>query len=344
MALAAIVSFRLGGTDGVSVAAGQWGTALGRLGFTVRTVAGEGPVDHLVPGLEIGASRPPSADDVATAFAGADLVVVENLCTIPMNLPAARTVTDALRGRPAILHHHDPPWQRARYAHVTELPPDDPAWRHVTINRLTEREMAERGLVATTIYNGFETGAGPGDRATMRRRLGIADGERLVLHPVRAIERKAIPVALELAAAAGATYWLTGPAEEGYGPTLDRILAGAGTRVVRAAIPEGELADAYAACDAVVFPSTWEGFGNPPIEAGIHRRPVAVGTYPVAAELRALGFEWLPTDDAALLRRAMEAPDSDALEHNHALVERHFSRRALEAAIASLLDEAGWRP
>ena len=199
------------------------------LGFAIRTVAGEGPVDRLVPELAIGATTAPTQAAVHQALAGADLVIVENLCTIPMNVPAARVVARALHGRPAILHHHDPPWQRTRYAHVTELPPDDAAWRHVTINRLTEREMAARGIEATTIYNGFDTDVAAGDRDAMRARLGVSAGERLVLHPVRAIERKAIPAALALASAAGATYWLTGPAEEGYGPTLERVLAGAGT-------------------------------------------------------------------------------------------------------------------
>ncbi len=344
MATAALVSFRLGGTDGVSVAAERWAAALRRCGFATVTVAGEGPVDRCVPGLAIDAPLPPPPAEVQRALADADLVVVENLCTIPLNLPAARIVATVLAGRPTVLHHHDPPWQRARFAHVTELPPDDRAWRHVTVNRHTERELAARGLEATTIYNGFALDVAPGDRNGTRAALAIAPGERLLLHPVRAIERKAVPVALALAEAVDATYWLTGPAEEGYGPALERILAGARTRVLRTPVAAGAMADAYAACDGVVFPSTWEGFGNPPIEAGIHCRPVVVGDYPVAAELRTLGFRWLPADDPAPLRAALATPDDDALANNRCLVERWFSQPALEAAVARLVATAGWWP
>jgi hypothetical protein len=56
MARCAIVSFRLGLDDGVSVVASSWARALTDLGFTVRTVAGEGPVDARVDGLAIDAT------------------------------------------------------------------------------------------------------------------------------------------------------------------------------------------------------------------------------------------------------------------------------------------------
>ena len=57
----AIVSFRLGGSDGVSVEAAKWAGAFGSLGLAVVTVAGSGPADHLLPGLAIGAPSPPTA-------------------------------------------------------------------------------------------------------------------------------------------------------------------------------------------------------------------------------------------------------------------------------------------
>jgi len=56
-----------------------------------------------------------------------DLVVVENLCSLPLN-PAASAAVAHGPGRPAtILHHHDLAWQRPHLAHHPP-PPDDPAW------------------------------------------------------------------------------------------------------------------------------------------------------------------------------------------------------------------------
>src|SRR5919109_1478328 len=94
---AAVVSFRLGGPDGVSVEATKWGDALGTPGFAVYTVAGAGVADVLVPGLGIDDTEPPRRDAVADALAGADVVVVENLCSLPLNVAAAGVVADVLR-------------------------------------------------------------------------------------------------------------------------------------------------------------------------------------------------------------------------------------------------------
>ena len=183
MSRGAIVSFRLGLSDGVSVVARLWQEMLADIGFDMVTVAAEGPVDRLVPGLGIDQPDGPDPDAFAAAVADVDLVVVENLCTIPLNLAAARTVARALVGRPAILHHHDPPWQRERFAAVTEMPPDDPAWRHVVINRLTAEQFAQRGIKAVVVYNGFDTAGPEGDRTAMRAKLGVADDALLIAHP-----------------------------------------------------------------------------------------------------------------------------------------------------------------
>jgi mannosylglucosylglycerate synthase len=323
------------------VVAATWARVFADLGWTVQTVAGDGPVDRLLPGLAMEADAPPTAAELDVALADADVVVVENLCTIPLNLPAARAVAASLRGRPAVLHHHDPPWQRDAWAHVAELPPVDPAWRHVTINRLTELQMRDRGISATTIYNAFDVDQPPGDREATRAALDVDPEERLLVHPVRAIERKDVPAALALAEALGATYWLMGPAEDGYHDALGDVLARARARVVHRPAP-GTMADAYAASDAVAFPSTWEGFGNPPLEAAIHRRPVAVGAYPVADELRALGFRWFDPGQPETLDRALRDPDQGLHDHNAALVRRHFGLDRLTEDLRRLLDAAGW--
>lgn len=342
----AFVSFRLGLTDGVSVVADTWRRVFESLGWETVTVAGEGPVDRVLTGLALEADSPPHPSELADALCDVDLVVAENILTIPMNLPASRAVAAALAGRPAILHHHDPPWQRARYADVDELPPTDDAWIHVTINRLTERQFAERGIGATTIYNGFDTTPRPGDRLGTRELLGVGPDERLILHPVRAIPRKNVGAAVALAETAGATYWLPGPAEDGFAGELESILGRARCRILRATLaeldPSTTMADAYAASDLVAFPSTWEGFGNPPIEAAIHLRPVVVGSYPVADELRALGFRWIDVGDDDAIAAALASPPVGALATNRAIADRELSIPALTRRVKDLLDRAGW--
>ncbi len=360
MPTCAVLSFRLGLTDGVSIVADSWIASLQELGFDIVTVAGEGPVDVILPDLAIGrwpdglagVEGPDAATAeeidrvhaaVEAALADADLVVVENLGTIPMNLPAARAVARARAGRPTIWHHHDPAWQRDRYPGLEELPVDDPAWRHVTINDLTRTELAERGIRSVTIRNGFDPRRLHGDRTAERTRLGFGPDELVIVHPVRAIERKGVPQALELARSLGATYWLTGPAEEGYGEILDRHLAEAtaGGVIVRRD-PPASLGDLYAASDIVAFPSTWEGFGNPPVEAALARRPAAVGDYPVARELRSLGFRWFDPAEPTALADWLAHPDEELLEHNATVARTHLSPESVTAALRHLLDEAGW--
>lgn len=352
--IAALLSFRLGGSDGVSVEAAKWGRALTSIGFTTVTVAGAGPVDRLVPGLSIGVDEPPAWSEVEAAVADADLVVVENLCSLPLNPGAARVVARVLEGRPALLHHHDLPWQRPQFIGHPP-PPQDPRWSHVTINDLSRCQLADRGIVATTIYNSFAVGPTDGSGGTgevmtpagrgeggdrLRRALGIGQRDRLVLQPTRAIPRKNIAGGIALSTALGATYWLLGPAEDGYGPELEALVDRAGCPVVLGAPEDGvDVHDVYQACDVVALPSTWEGFGNPTIESVVHRRPLAIGPYPVADELAAFGFHWFPLAEVARLAAWLDHPDPSLLDHNLAVASSHFSIEDLPARIASALPD-----
>ena len=287
----------------MSIEAAKWRWGFEQLGHTVL----EAPALGMEP------------NDAEFELPHADVYVVENVFSLPLNPPAARRLHDLLRDRSVIVRHHDLPWERARFAGAPP-PPDERAWTHVVLSERSRRSLLERTAIeATRLYNRFATEVAELDRVL------DPPARPLVLQPTRAIARKGVAEGLRLAEAAQGTYWLRGPAEEGYDDELAAILAAADVPVWRGR-QDVDIEQAYADADLVAFPSTEEGFGNPPLEASVRRRPVVVGPYEVGRELvERFGFRWQgQTDDADLA-------------HNHDVVRRHFDIADLPGELASLL-------
>lgn len=335
MATLVVVSFRLGSIDGVSIEAEKWITALRALGHDVITLAGEGKADVVMEGFAAGAASPPSLKDVTSEIAGTDLVIVENLVSLPLNVAAREVLYAALDGRQALFRHHDLAWQRANFVE-SDAPRDHELWRHVCINELSRHELLHRGLRAHTMYNSFDCDPPRGRREETRQALAV-DDQRLVLMPTRAIARKNVAGAIELATALEATLWLLGPAEDGYGPVLDGLINDATIPILRGLLEGFDVHDAYAASDLVVMPSTWEGFGNPVLESVTHQRPLAVYPYPVLEEIRAFGFHFFSLQDTETLGAFLDRPDESVLTHNLDVARQHFNVASLEERLATLL-------
>ncbi len=336
MALISILSFRLGASDGVSIESAKWISALRHLGHDVRTIAGEGVCDVVIEGLAIGATSPPTLGELRTAVGESELIIVENLVSLPLNIGAREVVYELLHERRAILHHHDLSWQRSHLAHL-EGPRDEPLWRHVTINDLSRRELLERGIDAVTIMNSFDCDPPRGNRDRARP-AECAANERLVLLPTRAIERKNVRGALDLCAALNASLWILGPSEDCYEPELERLLRATKVTTYRGLAPESSIHDAYAACDLVVMPSTWEGFGNPVLESVTHRRPLALNPYPVAREVTAFGFSFFNLADAHAIEQFLEHPSAELFDANLAIARKFFNLHDLPQRLAPLLE------
>ncbi len=340
----------------MAVEARKWEWALRELGFGVRRVAGElddglRPDDIWLSFIAIDPAdgSTPDPDALAAAVAGAELVIVENLCSLPINPDAASLTASVLaehRGR-VLFHHHDLPWQRAGLSTPAGIPSRRPDSLHVTINDHSRVQLENRGFSAVTLRNAFDLDPLRGDRAATREAFGFDAEDVVLLQPTRAIPRKNIPAAIEFAAELARReprrrwrLWITGPAEDGYDDVFARLVADSAVPVTigRAA----SAPDAYAAADIILFPSTWEGFGNPVIESIAHRRPIVVGSYPVLDELRAFGVHLLSIDDPSSVQGWLREPDPAILEQNVVLVRPHCSLADLPQRIDRVFGARGW--
>ncbi|WP_172833855.1 glycosyltransferase family 4 protein [Nocardioides scoriae] len=127
--------------------------------------------------------------------------------------------------------------------------------------------------------------------------------EPLVLYPARAWPHKNHARLLQAFALARRTrsdlrLVLTGGGGEALGP----LPAGVEHRGV---VPASELAELYRLAGVLVFPSQYEGFGLPVLEALAHGCPVAASDLPALREVGGDLVEWFDPDDPADIARAL---------------------------------------
>ena len=104
-------------------------------------------------------------------------------------------------------------------------------------------------------------------------------------------------------------------------PELRLVLTGGGHEgravppgvEVRGLVPADELASLYRRTACLVFPSLYEGFGQPPLEAMASAAPVAASNIPAIAEIAgdaaALFDPEQPEDIAAVVSGVLDAPE-----------------------------------
>jgi glycosyltransferase involved in cell wall biosynthesis len=163
-----------------------------------------------------------------------------------------------------------------------------------------------------------------------------------MLFPSRSIPRKNVRAAFELAQRWRALLWLLGPAEDGFEQELNDLLASYAIPT-RRGLPSGyTIHDAYSACDLVVVPSTWEGFGNPVVESVTHGRPLAVYPYPVLEEIRSTGMTFFDLESDEI-GDVMLSPPHDVLARNKEIAAQHYSLADLPDRLSEVLQDFAGR-
>ncbi len=219
---------------------------------------------------------------------------------------------------------------------------------HVTTTLHARREIESLGASAQVLPQAFDLDPESGNRHATREALGFADDAIVLLQPTRVDERKNAAGAIRFVNEVArfirnrpVHLWIRGPVADNHRNRFDKLVARADVPVLVAEIERP--ADAYAACDAVVFPASWDAFGDVVLEGVAHRRPVVSASFPVLAELVAGGIRVLPIDDATELVKFLARGESARRAHLDATARRarvSYSVEDLPERIAALLDGA----
>jgi mannosylglucosylglycerate synthase len=306
-----------------------------------------------------------------------DVLIPQNAITIPMNLPLGLAIADFIEGSgiPVIAHHHDFYWERERFTGAAvqpylarAFPPVLPGIVHAVINSAAATELRTRfGIRAILVPNvmDFEKPipSPKRTRAEVRRALGLADDDRLILQPTRVVPRKGIEHTIELVHRLGErrnVLLISHEAgDEGleYRNQLESLAKekGVDMRFVSDRVTGTEaddtgesftLEELYPLADFVTFPSLYEGFGNALLEAVYFKKPVLVNRYSVFKEdIEKVGLEMVTMDgevtDEVVGRvgEILAAPESfdRSAEKNFEIAGKHFGYRTLDEKLREMV-------
>src|SRR6266545_2604576 len=282
-----VVSTRFRGTDGVSLETAKVADVIEEAGHDVAWFAGElGERFHPGTTHPLAHFKAPAVLRITEAAFGQGTwspATPAAMDSITRELKEAVGRLLAESGLPAVGHHHDFAWERARFRRTivphllsSAFPPALDNLRHIVIQSTAQHELQRRrGLDSVILPNvmDFERGpARPGDGAAYRQAAGLDPEDLLLLQPTRVVPRKGIETTLQLAyELADEHVKVVVSHEEGdEGPQYGQFLRdeaerlGVDLRFVPAAVdPVDEpgkplLADAYAAADLVSYPSRYE--------------------------------------------------------------------------------------
>ncbi len=313
------------------------GGGAARLGHDVSTVAGSGTADRLSPGLAADATSPPSFAELSGRSRAPRPRHRREPGVAAAQRRRARGPLRRVGGPTALFHHHDLPWQRAHLAHL-EGPRDEPAWRHVTINELSRRELHERGISATVVYNSFDCSPPPGRRdldatgsATSTRNCS----SRCRRGPSRARTSRGRWRSCERL---DAVLWIMGPAEDGYGEELERLLR----RLARHGAPpaprrrhdDRRLRGGGPRRDALDLGGVRQPGArvrDPSSAPRAQPLPRGARDHSPSASSSSNSTTW------AVIKRFLERPDEELFDANLEIARRHFNLQHLAARLERLV-------
>ena len=207
----------------------------------------------------------------------------------------------------------------------------------ITISESTKKTLVEvAGIPAEKIevvlYGcnpafGPETedpGLSPADeRREVLARYGIPAGARVILHVATATRYKNTPAILQALKilkenpAAGGEVWLLRVGADFFedeSALVDRLGIGDRIRHAGRIFDDRMMAACYRAADVFVFPSLWEGFGWPVLEAMACGTPVVVSNVASLPEVAGDAGVFVPPHDHSALAEALRALLSDPPE------------------------------